>query len=563
MTKNILLFVLLGFVSHQLNAQCNESQAIEYLHGNEVKAAFRNGGDQFWDGSAVQYAVPYTQGQNPLHTIFAGALWMGGYDQGGTLKLAAQTYRSSGNDYWAGPLDHTGTPISCTNYDKIWKVSGAAVRALILDFEDDGVVSNNPDATLLAWPGKGNPHFFSSNGFALPAQDLAPFADKNNDGIYNPWDGDYPIADEDHPTVIADEILWMVFNDKGNVHTQTNGTALGAEVHLTAYAFHCTGSDLINRTIFTKYKIFNKGSLSLYQFKVGLWTDFDLGCGADDFIGTIPSMNTVYAYNQDNNDDVSCGSLSSGYGVNPPVQALTLLNRSLDASAYYINSSWDPKGGPSSTLGYYRYLSGFWPNGYKQTAGGDGYNPSNPNAPNAVFIFPDNPNDASGWSMTTGNLSGLDTRSLAIVSPGIFYPGPQNAIELDVAYSYHRDLDSNNLQNVNLMYQQIPLVQHFYDNGYDNGTCSYVLGTAEMPNLEAAVGIKVYPNPTHQTFFVEAEEGVIETIELLNVLGQSVKTISGQGQQVECSVEGLAKGVYWLKVEQKGKTWTQKIQITD
>ena len=54
------------------------------------------------DGTA-SYEVP--KGSN-LHAIYAGALWMGGTDVNGQLKLAALRYRQ-GNDFWPGPLTVT------------------------------------------------------------------------------------------------------------------------------------------------------------------------------------------------------------------------------------------------------------------------------------------------------------------------------------------------------------------------------------------------------------------------------------------------------------------------
>ena len=50
---------------------------------------------------------------------------MGGYDSGGQLKEAAQTYRQSGNDYWPGPLrdDATTDYARCLAYDKFWKIN--------------------------------------------------------------------------------------------------------------------------------------------------------------------------------------------------------------------------------------------------------------------------------------------------------------------------------------------------------------------------------------------------------------------------------------------------------
>jgi len=473
MKKITLFLVLLVGLCHSLQAQnCSETTALEFLHGNDAKIMFRNGGDMFWDGASNQFKVPYQTGQPSKGTIFAGALWMGGYDSGNNLKVAAQTYRSSGNDYWAGPLDgRTGEPVvnACQNFDKIWKVKRWEIEAHIQDFTNDGVINNQTARTILAWPGKGNPHFAILNGFSLPNQSLAPFYDRNGNGLYDPLLGDYPVFEHNNATAVAEDMLWYVFNDNGNLHTQTNLQPLKVEVQVTAYSFYCENDSLLNRTFFTKNRIINRSDTTIYDFKAGIWSDPDLGCNHDDYIGTIPSMNTIYSYNSDNNDDNPCGvSGPLGYGTNPPVQATTILNQHMSSSIYHINSASDPKGDPHSPLGYYSLLSGRWTNGVNISAVGSGYNPVDTNAVN--YIFPDSPNNPSGWSMTTASLSGLDVRMLGSVAKDSLVA--DESFWLDVAYSYHRNNDSSNTQNVNLLYQQLPLIQQFYDNGHNMTSCT-------------------------------------------------------------------------------------------
>ena len=61
----------------------------------------------WWDLNDPKYIVPNVEpgkGIPEVSSIFAGAVWLGGFDDGGNLKMAAQTYRSAGNDFWPGPL---------------------------------------------------------------------------------------------------------------------------------------------------------------------------------------------------------------------------------------------------------------------------------------------------------------------------------------------------------------------------------------------------------------------------------------------------------------------------
>lgn len=477
MKKQLLLAAMFiaSCYSKDIKAQnCVESTAQEYIQNSDMKIIFRNGGDMFWDGVSAQYAVPYVYNDpDQVHATFAAGTWMGGYDPGGNLLLAAQTYRSNGNDYWAGPLDPAiGTPSDCTGFDHIWKVQRWAVEQHIADYNNNGIINGPTDLSLLEWPGRNNPHFAGQMGFPLPAnQDLAPFYDINSDGIYDPLDGDYPVFEHGNQNAIAEEVLWSVFNDNGNLHTQTNGTSLKVEVQQTAYLFTCSNDPLLNKTLFVKHKVISKSALPITDYYYGVWSDFDMGCNNDDYVGTIPSKNTIYAYNADNNDDNPCGNNGmAGYGVNPPVQAITILNHPLAHSIYHINSTSDPKGDPSSALGYYRLLSGKFANGTPLTIGGDGYDPVSQNAVVTDYMFPDNPNNTSGWSMYTAALSGLDQRILGSVYKATLLPG--ETFIVDLAYSYHRDPDSSNTQNVNLMYQQIDQVQQYYDNNFNLVGCA-------------------------------------------------------------------------------------------
>ncbi|WMX16956.1 T9SS type A sorting domain-containing protein [Aureispira sp. CCB-E] len=457
---------------------CAESNAQEYIQNSDMKILFRNGGDMFWDGDIqAQYAVPYVyNSNNQAHSMFAAATWMGALDPGGQVLLSAQTYRARGNDYWAGPIDEaTGMVYDCAGFDHIWKVQRWAIEQHIADYNDNGIIDGPVNPSILQWPGRNNPDFLAQMGFPLPAnQDLAPFFDANNNGIYDPMGGDYPVFEDGNPNAIAEEILWSVFNDQGGLQTQSRGLALNVEVQQTAYLFSCSNDPLLNKTLFVKHKVINRNPLKLYDYYYGVWLDFDMGCGEDDYMGTIPSKNTIYSYNADNDDDNPCAVTGeAGYGTNPPVQAVTILNHDLAHSIYYVGTQGSD---PVSQNVYYRLLTGKFMDGTPLTHGGNGYNSNDPNAIPVNYAFPDNPNDAAGWSMYTENLWGFDQRTVGSIYKDSLLPG--EIFTVDLAYSYHRDPDSNHLQNVNLMEQQIDLVQQYYDNNFSMACTQSVFCTS-------------------------------------------------------------------------------------
>src|SRR5688572_30588163 len=110
-------------------AGCDWTTAQTDLDINNVRTTILVGGDMWWDLSSAKYEVPINSNK---HSLFAGALWIGGIDAGGQIKMAAQTYRQTGNDFYAGPLDTTAVDISpdqCQAYDRHWKMLRTGINA--------------------------------------------------------------------------------------------------------------------------------------------------------------------------------------------------------------------------------------------------------------------------------------------------------------------------------------------------------------------------------------------------------------------------------------------------
>ncbi len=446
----------------------------EALNGNNVRAVILNGGDLFWDGDESRFQVPYQPG-GPS-TIFAQGLWLGGIGPGGNLKVAAQTYgRGQGTtDYWAGPLTEEGltSEESCTNWDRAFSVLRHQIEAHVADFEDNGVI-DNPIPGIMGWPGQGNPHFQNIYGFELPdtPQGLAPFADEDGDGLYDPLAGDYPMIH--NSAVIPGQITWVIFNDNGNIHTESSGEPLQVEVQLTSWAYDCSDNPQLNNTIFTSYKLINRGIEPLDSLHLGLWTDFDLGCHTDDLMGSAPGLNTFFAYNSDNEDGPGCTLGLPSYGQNPPVQAITVLNEDLSYLMYYENPSViDPPPAvtdPNAGIEFYRYLTGHWRDGTPLTSGGTGYDPTLSN-PVTNFAFPGDPNNPGEWSaLSEGLSSAADRRAVGSVFLGELQPGA--VAEVDFGYTFFREEGADFLGNVTAMYEGIPLLQSWYDHNFE-GACA-------------------------------------------------------------------------------------------
>ena len=115
------------------------------------------------------------------------------------------------------------------------------------------------------------------------------------------------------PQLFGDKTIWWVFNDKGNIHSETDGEQVGLEIRAQAFAF--ATNDEINNMTFYLYQIFNRSSIQLDQCYMGMWVDPDLGNPDDDFIGCDVARGLGYAYNGDPDDE---GNGENHYGVHPP-----------------------------------------------------------------------------------------------------------------------------------------------------------------------------------------------------------------------------------------------------
>lgn len=446
---------------------------------NNVRARLTTGGDVWWNGNDGRYVVPKPPpGVPEVSSIFAGAVWLGGKDPGGNLKIAAQTYgRSGGNfDFYPGPLnegdpDYPGGILAdprrgtigkdtCAQWDKFFVVEGANVDQHVAAWRSAaamGATSLDP-ATIpldvLGWPARGNRFFEDIHDFRLPntMQGLAGFWDQDFDGIYEPDEGDYPIIEirgclEIEPQSAPDEMIFWVYNDAGNDHRQTNSpNKIQMEVQVQAFAYQT--SDDINSMTFQRYKLINRAIERIDSTFFAMWVDPDLGCYTDDYVGCDVGRSLAYVYNADATDGTNgctCEQGVESYCNEVPILGvdyfrgpLNELGEELGMSSftYYNNGGGNPAPPPGTTdpstpQEYYNYLSGRWRDGTPFTFGGDAYQEGGPPVPYA-FINP--PNEPGGWSMCEEGLPVGDRRTIQASGQFTLQPGAVNELIVGVVW---------------------------------------------------------------------------------------------------------------------------------
>ena len=308
------------------------------LYLNNINARFNACGLHFggYDEDRARFEVPKFSGKT---TIFSNSLWIGGLDNDSVLYLAAQRYGQGPAtssawtkfDFWAGPvMDSSAYSIyTDTVWNYIWNLKKSEIEYHKLHWNDFGYA---PIHDILTWPGNGN----VSLGQAVK---LAPFFDRNNDGIYNPHDGDYPL-------IRGDQALFFIFNDDEDLHAESGGNRMKAEIHGMAYAFDIPHDSAFYNTIFLNYKIFNRSNRTYYGTYIGLFTDLDIGWAQDDYIGCDVERSSYFGYN---GKPVDGNGQPEAYGANPPAQSVTILGGPYLDPDGYDNPSFRGDGikGPS------------------------------------------------------------------------------------------------------------------------------------------------------------------------------------------------------------------------
>ncbi len=592
-------FLLLLLVTIFSNAQTVLNGG--YLNVNNVNALIQPVGNQFRDmqGNA-QYEVPAGSG---IKSIYNSTLWIGGLDSESNLHLSAEQYRYNGADYFTGPLTIDGT--ASTNqtvvdaWNRVWPVSRPQIEEFLLCNNNAEYPLYEIPAEILNWPGNGDVE-------AGQAQNLAPYIDINEDGIYNPEDGDYP-------HIPGDYAIFFIFNDNAEVHGETGGLAMGIEVHALAYAFVCNVGEAFQNTIFLKYSIINRSSLTYSDVYLGSFTDIDIGFGSDDYIGCDVVRGCYYGYNGDPVDESVEDVL--GYGDAPPLQATVFLagpkadadgidnptsydtidnvpvlncargdilngninglnfedgvvdNERLGMTGFmYFNCFGNPATlPPGNASEYYNYMKGIWLDNSPLIYGGTGHQSSigaDPNTPTS-FMIPGNPTtDPCGWGQgaipqcswseeTEENPAG-DSKGLGVSGPFTFESG--DTVELDLAFVYGQS-DSSPFEALEQLVQNVDVIRNGYlDNITPCGTPFYYSGI--NPNSNATdFSVSIFPNPANNNLTLELNSNKNSTIFVKTMdingrvyLASEISANSGN-TKTTIDISSLAAGVYFVAID--------------
>jgi hypothetical protein len=502
-------FLLIFCLAVGMQCSAQWSNVHGYLDTNQISAMFNANADMFYDFGQTSYFLVPKNTNVPKSTIFASALWIGGLDKNNYLHEAAMTYRQNGSDFWAGPLDTTTAKSDSTislKYDYLWKISRADINAFLLD-------KSIIPPSFLSWPAHGD-------SAAHQARFLAPFLDADHDNKYNPAKGDYP-------KIEGDQALYWIFNDQNVAHTETKALPLGIEVQTMAYEYAC-GQDPLQYTVFLHYKIINRSANDYHDVYLGQWTDFDIGDGFDDYIGSDSSLQLFYGYNGEKTD--------LKYGTDVPAQGVLFLNRPLNVFTYYQND-FTVNGNPERDLHYYYYLQG-------KNKSGDYIDPY------SRLMYNGDPVDSTGNTEYNHMNKPGDRRGLGATGPFSLKAG--ESLDFDIAFVTGfgaGDLTSN----IKLMKKNAARLLDAYSKGDVSCETTSIQNTATK-----GPKFSMYPNPAGQLIHITTNStGVVD---IYGITGRKIKTFTVSGSST-LDVSNLSAGIYLLRLTTAHGQSSQKLII--
>lgn len=597
--KNVTLSLVGMLMSGIASAQCPPPSAFSTLDINNISATIANSGDLWWDMMNAGYEAPKGSG---INAIFSGSIWIGGVDTGNITYTAGQLYRQSGVDFFAGPVSDSATanPAVCNEFDRLWKLDASDI--------EDFLAGQPPEEAIISWPAKGNSYFINSI-----TNDLAPFYDENGDGLYNHEDGDYPL-------IKGDQAVFWVFNDIGNLHTETGGGQFGLEIHAMAYSYTQPGH--VNNATYYDYTLINRSDREYHDTYIGLFTDIDLGNSSDDYVGFDVDRKMAYGYNGDPFDDGA-----NGYGTDLAMVGMRMnkapyLDNGAESEMHnstYLTGAFagDPYGTPSISFEYYNFLKGLSKDGSPRL---------NSQGNTVLHSYPDAPGQ-NGESMCNTNVIPGEYKTLMSFGPLTLSPDDRNSFSYSVVWARDSSFNGTNCPDITVFQNASDSVDQFYndnkcstfdvtisgsvkdsDVGQNNGTVnvslsgsngnyafewsdgkqgdsigglapgSYSLTVSDIFgcsaeksfNITEVVGVKdfeisklsIYPNPSNDgLYYFDKTMDDNVTVEVFNALGQHIKS---QRTSLQIDMQEFEPGYYFIKVKMNsGETSLHKVLRTE
>ncbi len=173
------------------------------------------------------------------------------------------------------------------------------------------------------------------------------------------------------------------------------------------------------------------------------------------------------------------------------------------------------------------------------------------------------------WVAVQDDLGNIDTAWVTVL---VHLPEPLVTVLNDTLYVLDESLYFSyqwffmELPLVGAVGQQLPVQEGTYAECYwmqviDENGCT---GQSGWPGLDydcvfsvevdeqVASGLRLYPNPAHEYFFIETDQESVGTLRLQDIAGRQVLSVPLHASRQSINVEDILAGVYVAVVEQQG-----------
>lgn len=303
--------------------------------------------DGTWGQSSLP-ALSLNSGKKQVPILNKLSVWVSGRSGAGTLVGSFSDVFSDSSNFQPGPLGLSGgVAANPVIWNKVYTAHQSQITQHRKSFRDNDY---RIPAALTEWPANG------PQGFDAV---LAPFADFDRNGKYNPAQGDYPF-------VAGSSCSYTISNDlNGGNWSQTNTP--GIEIQQLVRTFSEAPPQM--PTYLIRYTLHNRSVQDYRGMRLSLAADFAIGSAADDYLATDVGHNALIAYNGSDSDVL--------LGKSAPACALMFLNRPIGATMYFESGNDAVKGKPLKAQDYYNLARACWKTGKPLAFGNAGLDGNN------------------------------------------------------------------------------------------------------------------------------------------------------------------------------------------
>lgn len=439
--------------------------------------------------------------------LHVSSLWLNATINGDTAMAFRTLNNTQQMDSWFfGPVGQVLDDAYMNKYARAWRISADEIQTHQTHFSDENY--RMPEA-IANWPAHGN----FQNGEAFH---LAPFFDVNENSLYEPHQGDYPIIPGDHA-------IFMMMNDALDVADVPGTVPFNAEVQLFFYtrnndpqpALHIHGT-LINRSENT----WNNTLLGVYN-------EWSIGYDFNDYQGVDSLLNYVYAYDYTTNND-------DEFNHRAPAAACAVLSDNIRHNVFFGYNNNVEYSIPTTTAQRVNYMHGLTRTG-NAFEGTDVVDPAWQYSGDACVGETD-----SEW--INGTPDGRSF-SLSTIEQGDMPPGSFQCFDLALFAAFDSSLVD--LGNLCTLDEAVVSMQQTYSSTAPMcGISTHIDDIKQQP----AHSLQVWPNPACDQLHLQLDARTAAgTVAVFDLLGKEVLTTQVNAHIINLDIGGFNDGFYMVR----------------